>query len=297
MRKHFLLGAKGSRKGRVRAVLWKNNFEQPRTPHDLRTCSFQSSESCSAAPAFKAIGAKKMVALALRYPAFIHLHVTFSSRNCLPLYVANCLQAFDLLDGLADLARGTYPDISVGLGFTQGADPPQPLLSLDLGLMGSYESWQLRGGHSRLSTEIFSPLFTSIEGVYIFLVSLVMCYSSSSLVSAPCYTSSMYTPWKTTISVFFSPSKNTPDIPAPGSLEFEYFTGYAYGWAPFAALADAIQPGPFQDGYVNQQPTAQNVPGTSGVGWGKGGSGFLWILQNCEVQCNSMSHHDIRLHF
>lgn len=84
----------------------------------------------------------------------------------------------------------TYPDISVGLGFTQGADPPQPLLSLDLGLMGSY---------------------------------------------------------------------NTPDIPAPGSLEFEYFTGYAYGWAPFAALADAIQPGPFQDGYVNQQPTAQNV--------------------------------------
>lgn len=199
----FCWGAKGSRKGRVRAVLWKNNFEQPRTPHDLRTCSFQSSESCSAAPAFKAIGAKKMVALALRYPAFIHLHVTFSSRNCLPLYVANCLQAFDLLDGLADLARGTYPDISVALGFTQGADSPQPLLSIDLGIMGSYESWQLRGGHSRLSTEIFSPLFTSTEGVYIFLVSLVMCHGSSSLVSAPCYTSSMYTPWKTTISVFF----------------------------------------------------------------------------------------------
>jgi len=82
-----------------------------------------------------------------------------------------------------------------------------------------------------------------------------------------------YTPWKTTISVSFSPSKNTPDIPAPGSLEFEIFTGYAYGWAPFAALADAIQPPPYQGGYVNQQPTAQNVPGTSGVGWGKRGSG------------------------
>lgn len=82
----------------------------------------------------------------------------------------------------------TYPDISVDLSFTQGLD--QTLLSLDLGLMGSY---------------------------------------------------------------------NTPDIPAPGSLEFEIFTGYAYGWAPFAALADAIQPPPYQGGYVNQQPTAQNV--------------------------------------
>jgi hypothetical protein len=237
MRKHFLLGAKGSRKGRVRAVLWKNNFEQPRTPHDLRTCSFQSSESCSAAPAFKAIGAKKMVALALRYPAFIHLHVTFSSRNCLPLYVANCLQAFDLLDGLADLARGTYPDISVGLGFTQGADPPQPLLSLDLGLMGSYESWQLRGGHSRLSTEIFSPLFTSIEGVYIFLVSLVMCYSSSSLVSAPCYTSSMYTPWKTTISVFFSAFQEHSGHPCAGEPRIWVLYGLCVRLGPVCSIS------------------------------------------------------------
>ena len=163
-RKHFITipcpDSAGARKGRERAAsgqFWGtiilNNHHGP--PHDLRTCSFQSSESCSAAPAFKAIGAKKMGALAQRHPAFTHLHVTFSSRNCLPLYVANCLPAFNLLDGLADLARGTYPDISVDLSFTQGLD--QTLLSLDLGLMGSYESWRLRGGHSHLSTEIYSP--------------------------------------------------------------------------------------------------------------------------------------------
>ena len=102
-RKHFITipcpDSAGARKGRERAAsgqFWGtiilNNHHGP--PHDLRTCSFQSSESCSAAPAFKAIGAKKMGALAQRHPAFTHLHVTFSSRNCLPLYVANCLPAF-----------------------------------------------------------------------------------------------------------------------------------------------------------------------------------------------------------